>query len=511
MADKKDLKKEDKFQPSYDLDKAGVHPARPDVKGQSTAGMEVRSSNKLQQLSDKMTTPVSAKRDVAAASRVMNHSAKQSHLKQLHQLIHMPKPNLPKSEGAVVGGTSTGAPAKPANTAPHISVNMGMGMGMHKSLGDMVKKPVKAIIDGFAQAGAAAAGQKMPEQPKPQPKPVKKVDPQTRLPGTLFEKAEDKPTVASVLEKLQAIEETLQKADIMAQPIDRHLKGLHKLLKGNPADMQQGVHTPVQPNSGQSHAGAAQQASGVPSIASHKSKLNQLKQMPKPNLPKSELQKDGSNQPPPPPPSGAQAAQQSMRDAFHFGKAESLEDGLNKPQVLMSEANPDEKQDAKLGENVEHLVEDHMIANKPAEQKEGHKIFQKNAIQHNLKALKRCLDKCDMQMSEMGKPLMPAHDSAAGGPTQDEPKENRMNSENMQKADEKGVHAPRGETPKRRGTSKMGKLPEEQAKPEAKRVLAELKNMPKPNLPKSEEVPKEEQPKPKDTIKDMLDIIERKK
>jgi hypothetical protein len=45
---------------------------------------------------------------------------------------------------------------------------------------------------------------------------------------------------------------------------------------------------------------------------------------------------------------------------------------------LAKAENPDEKQDAKLGEEVEHLCEDHMIENKAAEKKEGHKLVQKS-------------------------------------------------------------------------------------------------------------------------------------
>lgn len=37
--------------------------------------------------------------------------------------------------------------------------------------------------------------------------------------------------------------------------------------------------------------------------------------------------------------------------------------------------NPDKEADAKLGEKVEHEVEEHMMANKDAEKKEGHKIM----------------------------------------------------------------------------------------------------------------------------------------
>lgn len=43
-----------------------------------------------------------------------------------------------------------------------------------------------------------------------------------------------------------------------------------------------------------------------------------------------------------------------------------------------SEANPDEKEDAKLGEKIEQEVEQHMLDNKEAEKKEGHEIMQKD-------------------------------------------------------------------------------------------------------------------------------------
>lgn len=80
------------------FDEQGVHASRPDIKGASTAGMEARSSQKLKALSNKMTTPVSAKRNAAEAASVMGHSAKMSHVKKLKELLSMPKPNLPKVE-----------------------------------------------------------------------------------------------------------------------------------------------------------------------------------------------------------------------------------------------------------------------------------------------------------------------------------------------------------------------------------------------------------------------------
>lgn len=45
-----------------------------------------------------------------------------------------------------------------------------------------------------------------------------------------------------------------------------------------------------------------------------------------------------------------------------------------KSSSLAKKANPDEKADAKLGEEVEGLVENHMTENKEAEKEEGHKI-----------------------------------------------------------------------------------------------------------------------------------------
>jgi len=64
-----------------------------------------------------------------------------------------------------------------------------------------------------------------------------------------------------------------------------------------------------------------------------------------------------------------------------LSKEEMDKSGLSPAQIKakMGKAeNPDEKEDAQLGEDVEHLCEDHMLANKDAERKEGHKIVQKS-------------------------------------------------------------------------------------------------------------------------------------
>ena len=86
------------------------------------------------------------------------------------------------------------------------------------------------------------------------------------------------------------------------------------------------------------HAGAAK-------AIAHK-KLGELRDMPKPNLPKSE-----------------DASENEIGTKFQKSSAAT---------------NPDKDQDAELGEKVEHLCEEHMLANKNAERKEGHKIFQKS-------------------------------------------------------------------------------------------------------------------------------------
>lgn len=81
---------------------------------------------------------------------------------------------------------------------------------------------------------------------------------------------------------------------------------------------------------------------------------------------------------------------------------------MPKPKLTRSEANPDEKQDAKLGEGVEHLVEDHMMANKPAEMKEGHKIFKADhpvsaIIQHlHSKKMMKSSTESNQNAEEMG-------------------------------------------------------------------------------------------------------------
>lgn len=58
-----------------------------------------------------------------------------------------------------------------------------------------------------------------------------------------------------------------------------------------------------------------------------------------------------------------------------------------KKSKLVKAENPDEKQDAKLGEAVEHLCEEHMVENKDAERKEGHKLVAKAECMKCMKSM----------------------------------------------------------------------------------------------------------------------------
>ena len=67
----------------------------------------------------------------------------------------------------------------------------------------------------------------------------------------------------------------------------------------------------------------------------------------------------------------------------HLYPGQSLNDIKKAWNAKKAEANPDEKEDAKLGEKIEEVVEQHMIDNKEAEEKEGHKIEVKKGQSYN--------------------------------------------------------------------------------------------------------------------------------
>ena len=303
----------------------------------------------------------------------------------------------------------------------------------------------------------------------------------------------------------------------------------------------------------------------------HKKVLQEIKDQPKADLPKAELEKamgapaaPAMPAMPKPKAPAAQApapAQQifrapgskpvapkasvSVKGPLTAASHNALADrGIN--VVRKEEANPDEKQDAKLGEDVEHLVEDHMVDNKAAEAKEGHKIEVKKSRYDMAKA--EWMKKRD---SSMDKPRgyhqaqaeeqthLPVSESTPHGarmshrPDSKNPslmgskvgvhnyhgakqeakaglerlkastKADLPKSEMKKSEDQKGVHAG---LRSKGGNSQMGQSAKsavnihpnkhtpaglkeghaKKAKTEAKKVLKELKDQPKPNLPKSE-------------------------
>jgi len=172
-------------------------------------------------------------------------------------------------------------------------------------------------------------------------------------------------------------------------------------------------------------------------------------------------------------------------------------------RIAKSESNPDEKEDAKLGEKVEEDVNQHQEENKEAEQKEAH-------VKGHYK-LAKFIGYMEGKRSKMGA------QGPAGGVLENQSHEQEMgdsgNNEPTKKIDHVAVAVNKSETghekaintstdPSQKsrvmmGTSKAGStLPghandpiqrvadESEAKGKHKQVLNEMKQMPKPKLPK---------------------------
>lgn len=113
--------------------------------------------------------------------------------------------------------------------------------------------------------------------------------------------------------------------------------------------------------------------------------------------------------PPPPPPMGTVATAGgsgtiNSQIGFPFGKQE----------------NPDKEADAQLGEDVEHLVEEHFQQNPEAEEKEGHKLTVKkaqNKLDDKIVAMKKAGSKV-----APNHPKMPAAPKLPGAPKTHGPK-----------------------------------------------------------------------------------------
>ena len=94
------------------------------------------------------------------------------------------------------------------------------------------------------------------------------------------------------------------------------------------------------------------------------------KKTPKPRMPKKPLDKAA----PSPMQIGLAQPPNPLKQALDAATPKIIKP---KPLISKTAANPDEKEDAKLGEKVESLVEHHMMENLAAEKKEGHPLVQK--------------------------------------------------------------------------------------------------------------------------------------
>jgi hypothetical protein len=79
-------------------------------------------------------------------------------------------------------------------------------------------------------------------------------------------------------------------------------------------------------------------------------------------------------------PRGVSHSREDHQSGVDLGKALATYNAMFQKANLRMAANPDKDADAELGEDVEHLVEDHFDANAEAEAKEGHKIQVKKQI-----------------------------------------------------------------------------------------------------------------------------------
>lgn len=137
-----------------------------------------------------------------------------------------------------------------------------------------------------------------------------------------------------------------------------------------------------------------------------------------------------------------------------LAKAQEL---LAKSELVKS--NPDAKQDAELGEAVEGLCERHMLENKDAERKEGHKLVK----------MEKCSMCKSMHKAETG------HEKGIN--TQSDP---AQRSRVMMGTSKAGSQMPLSRDAATRHEDKRDAVKEH------KKVLGEMHAMPKPNLPKSE-------------------------
>ena len=195
--------------------------------------------------------------------------------------------------------------------------------------------------------------------------------------------------------------------------------------------------------------------------------------------------------------SGKESLKTGLKSAKHPKKVLSELRSMKKAQ------NPDEKSDAQLGEDVEHLVERHFEENKEAERKEGHKLVAKDekgvhpklAPKESYKhrgvspagAIARYSGGKDKKMRQTAR----EHHKDVLSQMRSMPKPNLPKSEDVEKADI--LHDNIGQRRqaraadyKKRGDALSHKIAIEGAKEAHKEQLSHIKKQPKPNLPKSE-------------------------
>ena len=180
--------------------------------------------------------------------------------------------------------------------------------------------------------------------------------------STAFEKSEDQAN--DLMKSLSGKEDRSKmsgKTGMLRTVETGHEKGVH--IKGNQGESQgmSSAGANLRETQYLSPKGAA--ASTAKAKEGHKQVLSEMKQMPKPNLGKAEKLEKGD---------WKKIHDKLEREGYSKESADKI-DGSIKAKLGKGE-NPDEKQDAQLGEKVEHDVEEHMQENKDAEQKEGHSM-----------------------------------------------------------------------------------------------------------------------------------------
>ncbi len=151
----------------------------------------------------------------------------------------------------------------------------------------------------------------------------------------------------------------------------------------------------------------------IPVKEQMKDKLKHLMSAPKPNLPKTELEKaKGSEKSDKEAPSDPNDLLEGIfglknpRNRPEYIKIQEEKAKAAKGKKMKKADNKDPKEDAKLGEDIENLVEQHMLENKDKEKQEGHEIMKsknqlwKNWMEKCMKSMQKSWGDQNLIMSE---------------------------------------------------------------------------------------------------------------